>query len=49
MREAVQAALNHEPLLQSAYGSEDFYALDAGSHDDADRLVHRRWLPTATM
>ncbi len=30
MREAVQAALNHEPLLQSAYGTEDFYALDPG-------------------
>ncbi|CAN5515052.1 ABC transporter substrate-binding protein [soil metagenome] len=30
MREAVQAALNHEPLLQSAYGTEEFYVLDPG-------------------
>jgi peptide/nickel transport system substrate-binding protein len=28
LREAVQAALNMEPMLQSAYGSSDFYALD---------------------
>lgn len=30
MREAVQAALNMEPLMQSAYGSSDFYALNPG-------------------
>jgi len=30
MREAVQAALNMEPMMQSAYGSADFYALDPG-------------------
>jgi peptide/nickel transport system substrate-binding protein len=30
MREAVQAALNMEPLLQSAYGSEEFWAADPG-------------------
>ncbi|MEZ4504327.1 MAG: ABC transporter substrate-binding protein [Thermomicrobiales bacterium] len=30
IREAVQAALDMEPMLQSAYGSADFYALDPG-------------------
>jgi peptide/nickel transport system substrate-binding protein len=30
MREAVQAALDLEPLLQSAYGSPEFYQLDPG-------------------
>jgi peptide/nickel transport system substrate-binding protein len=30
MREAVQAALDMEPMLQSAYGSADFYSLDPG-------------------
>lgn len=30
LREAVQAALDMEPMLQSAYGSSDLYALDPG-------------------
>jgi peptide/nickel transport system substrate-binding protein len=30
MREAVQAALDLEPLMQSAYGSADYYQLDPG-------------------
>lgn len=30
IREAVQAALDMEPLMQSAYGSSDFYRLDPG-------------------
>lgn len=30
LREAVQASLDLEPLLQSAYGSSDFYRLDPG-------------------
>lgn len=30
IREAVQATLDMEPLLQSAYGSADFYSLDPG-------------------
>src|SRR5215207_953578 len=30
MREAVQAALDMEPMLQAAYGSSDFYSLDPG-------------------
>ena len=30
IREAVQAALDMEPMLQAAYGTADFYALDPG-------------------
>jgi peptide/nickel transport system substrate-binding protein len=30
LREAVQAALNMEPMMQSAYGSADFYNLNPG-------------------
>lgn len=30
LREAVQACLDMEPLMQSAYGSSDFYRLDPG-------------------
>jgi peptide/nickel transport system substrate-binding protein len=30
MREAIQACLDMEPLMQSAYGSSDFYALNPG-------------------
>ncbi len=30
MREAVQAGLDLEPLMQSAYGSSEFYAMDPG-------------------
>jgi peptide/nickel transport system substrate-binding protein len=30
IREAVQAALDMEPMLQAAYGTPDFYALDPG-------------------
>ncbi len=30
LREAVQAALDHEPLMQSAYGSSEFYVMDPG-------------------
>ncbi len=30
MRQAVAASLNHEPMLQAAYGSQEFYALDPG-------------------
>jgi peptide/nickel transport system substrate-binding protein len=30
VREAVQAALDMEPMMQAAYGSADFYALDPG-------------------
>lgn len=30
MRQAVAASLNHEPMLQAAYGSSEFYRLDPG-------------------